>query len=117
MTVRLRDELTTLRLQSPNKPDDLVFGLLDNFKKSFATACQLANILNFRFHDTRHCFATRLIEAGLSTDQAKKLTGHTQSGTFDRYHNLTDEAAQHAAQSLDAWQTQPFAMTGNDLVN
>jgi integrase len=117
MTSRLREELTALRLQAPNDPDVPVFGLRDNFKKSFTTACKLAGVEGFRFHDARHCFATRLIEAGLSSDQARKLTGHQQAGTFDRYHNLTDEAAQQAAQALDVWRAQFFPLTGNDLVN
>lgn len=116
MTARLRDELRTLLLQSPNNPDDLVFGLLDNFKRSFATACRLAGVTGFRFHDARHCFATRLIEAGLSTDQAKKLTGHTQSGTFDRYHNQTEEAAQHAASALDNWRNDGQFTLNSEMV-
>lgn len=118
MTARLRGEFAALRLQSPNDSDTLVFGLLDGFKKSFATACRIAKIEGFRFHDARHCFATRLIEAGLSSDQARKLTGHQQGATFDRYHNLTDEAAQQAAQALDLWRNaDQFTLTSSDLVN
>jgi integrase len=117
MTTRLRGELSRLRLQAPHNLEGLVFGLSDNFKKSFATACRMAGIEGFRFHDCRHVFASRLIEAGLSTDQAKKLTGHTQTATFDRYHNLTEEAAQQAARALNNWQGASEQLIVSRLIN
>ncbi len=49
MTQRVFDELKNLWEISPKSLDELVFGIKDNFKKSFASACSDAKIEGFRF--------------------------------------------------------------------
>ena len=49
MTQRVFDELKNLWEISPKSLDELVFGIKDNFKKSFASACSDAKIEKFRF--------------------------------------------------------------------
>jgi integrase len=103
MTARLYDELTRLWEASPQDPDGSVFGIKDTFKRSFATACRLAAVEDFRFHDSRHTATTRLVETkALHTQEAMKVTGHSQQTTFARYVNPQDETARRAADALDA---------------
>jgi integrase len=49
MTCRVFDELRILWEQSDKKFSSSVSGVKDNFKRSFNTACKLAEIEGFRF--------------------------------------------------------------------
>jgi len=52
-----------------------------------------ANIENFRFHDLRHTFATRLSQLGVDLYKVAKLLGHKDIRVTQRY-------AHHDAESL-----------------
>lgn len=98
---RLAAEIERLRTQAKPRPTDRVFGLSNNFKRSFKTACTNAKINDLRFHDLRHTFATRLAEAGMSSDLIARLLGHTQTKTTYRYLNITEETARKAVELLE----------------
>jgi integrase len=51
--------------QPNNAPDDVVFGIGDN-KKWWEAALKEAKIKEFRWHDLRHTFCSRLAQAGVS---------------------------------------------------
>jgi integrase len=60
-------------------------------KKGFKKAVQLAGIQHFRFHDTRHTFATRLVRAGVDIVSVQHLLGHSKITMTARYaHSLAD---------------------------
>jgi integrase len=100
ISVRLSKEMKRLYLQAKPKPTDRVFGLSNNFKRSFKTACKNAAITDLRFHDLRHTFATRLSEAGMTSDLIARLLGHSQTKTTYRYVNITEETAKRAVELL-----------------
>jgi integrase len=103
MTARLADELARLWEASPKDPDVSVFGIRYTFKRAFKKVCELAGVEDFRFHDGRHTATTRIVETkALHTQEAMKVTGHTQQSTFARYVNPKDETARRAAEALDA---------------
>lgn len=79
----------------------LIFGVTDNVKKSFVSACRAAGIDGFRFHDCRHTAITRMIQKGLPPSLVMKISGHTQMATFARYVNVDDDAIKRAAQAID----------------
>lgn len=62
---------------------------------SFSSVLQAAGINDnsYTFHSWRHTFRTRLSEAGVSNDLAKRLGGWTQDATVQRYDHAdkTDE--------------------------
>ena len=89
ITPRLREELEKLWEVSPKNSDSLVFGKIDSIKTAWKTACRLANIQDFRFHDCRHTATTRMIASGSPHTEVMKITGHTQLKTFLRYLNIT----------------------------
>jgi len=104
MTARLRAELVRLWECSPGDAKGLVFGIKFSFKKGWASARREAGLTNLRFHDLRHCATSRLVETkALHTQEAMKITGHTQASTFARYVNPADETARRAAEALDEW--------------
>lgn len=54
-------------------------------KKSFKQACSNAGVQELRFHDLRHTFATRLIEAGVDIITVRDLLGHFSVKVTQRY--------------------------------
>jgi hypothetical protein len=50
-----------------------------------------ANITDFRFHDLRHTFGTRLADAGVDVVKIKELMGHASIVTTMRYIHATDQ--------------------------
>lgn len=102
ITNRLKAELEKLR-EANSLPLDRVFGITDTFKKAWGTACEKAEIAGLRFHDLRHTFCTRLIEAGIPIDEVAKLAGHTQiNTTYKHYLNTTQATLDRARQALNA---------------
>lgn len=65
-------------------------------KKSFSAACREAGITDFRFHDLRHTFGTRLADAGVDVVKIKELMGHASIVTTMRYIHATDQGKRGA---------------------
>src|ERR1051325_5042346 len=65
-------------------------------KKSFSAACREASITDFRFHDLRHTFGTRLADAGVDVVKIKELMGHASIVTTMRYIHATDQGKRGA---------------------
>jgi integrase len=63
ITTRLALELERLKASAPDNLDGLVFGIIDNVKRSFTAARSKAGLNDVRFHDLRHTAATRLVGA------------------------------------------------------
>lgn len=115
MTQRVYDELTRLWEQSPKDLDELVFGIKNNVKRSFTSACRDAKIENFCFHDLRHTALTRMIQAGLSPMEVMKISGHSQMTTFLRYINPNTQAVTRIADVLTAFHAQNLAQPTNEI--
>jgi integrase len=104
ITERMFEELSRLWEQSPKNNEDLVFGIKNTVKRSFASACRDANIEGFSFHDCRHTAITKMIQLGVSPMEIMKISGHTQMNTFARYVNPNTEAVNRIADVLSAYQ-------------
>lgn len=119
ITPRLRQELELLWDVSPKDENQIVFGITDTIKTAWKTACRLANIEDFRFHDCRHTATTRMIASGSPHTEVMKITGHSQLKTFLRYLNITSETANNVASRLDDYlaQKQLLITEFSDAVN
>ena len=63
-------------------------GIMEDFK----AALEAAEVTDFRFHDLRHTFATRLLRQTGNLKLVSRLLGHTQIETTMRYaHVLQDD--------------------------
>ena len=72
-----------------------------DIKKSFGRALKKAHILNFRFHDLRHTFASRLVMAGVDLTTLKELLGHKDIKMTLRYSHLAASHISNAVNILD----------------
>lgn len=82
-------------------PSPVTGGALDNCKKSWATLLKNANIKNFRWHDMRHDFASRLVMAGVDLNTVRELLTHGDIKTTLKYAHLAPEKTKSAVDLLD----------------
>ena len=68
--------------------------------RSFKNALKRAEIKDFRFHDLRHTFASRLAMAGWNMVTIQRLMGHKDLQSTMRYMHLSKGHLQEAVNSL-----------------
>ncbi len=99
------EALKTLQQWKQQTPDTqaLVFAGQDgekfnNVKKSWAAVLEKADIQNFRWHDMRHTFASRLVMAEVDLNTVRELLGHADLKMTLRYAHL---APSHTAKAVE----------------
>jgi len=73
----------------------------DNVKKSWGKLLKQAGIENFRWHDMRHHFASRLAMAGVDLNSIRELLGHSDYEMTLRYAHLAPSHKRKAVELLD----------------
>ena len=109
ITQRFFDELNLLWNKSDKSLQSSVFGLSDNVRNSFKTACKIAGIQHggidgLTLHCLRHTAATRLVNGQLPIQMVGRILGHTQPQTTYRYLTATDETTKQAAAIFESFQ-------------
>ncbi len=94
--------LSLVRASDHVFPSPRTGGRLVDLKKGFSRAVHEAGITNFRFHDLRHTFATRLADAGTDVFTLKEILGHADVKTTMIYVHVSREAGRRAVEKLDA---------------
>lgn len=73
----------------------------DNIQTSWENLRKEAKINNFRWHDMRHHFASRLVMNGVPLNTVRELLGHTSVEMTLRYAHLAPEQKEKAVATLD----------------
>lgn len=73
-----------------------------SLREAFAVALNKAGITNFRIHDMRHTFATRLVQNGVDLYKVKELLGHKTTAMSMRYAHHYPESLRSSIEVLDS---------------
>ena len=108
LTTRLLALLKDKAKQLNQQPSGPVFTFqghpIGDLKRSWATAQRDAELpLRYRFHDLRHTFATRLMEAGVVQDIRMALMGHEPRTVHWGYTHVELPAKKEAIRKLETW--------------
>lgn len=71
-----------------------------SLKNGFNAACKRAGLANFKFHDLRRTFGTRLLEHGVDIVTISKLYGHSSVLVTQRYLHPDDDLSVEAVEYL-----------------
>jgi len=86
----------------PNRsPEDVVFAKADN-KKWWQAALDAAKIKNYRWHDNRHTFCSRLVQAGVHLKVVQEAAGHASIASTIRYAHFAPSQVVDAMAVLNA---------------
>ncbi|MEQ8408007.1 MAG: site-specific integrase [Gammaproteobacteria bacterium] len=97
------DTLKKWKQQQPGSPDSTrVFTnskgeRFDNTNKAWRAILKDAGISDFRWHDMRHDFASKLVMKGVPLNTVRELCGHSDMNTTLRYAHLAPE---HKAEAI-----------------
>jgi integrase len=72
-----------------------------NLMRAFYAAMEKARIINFRFHDLRHTFATRLVQMGVDLYKVQRLLGHKTPAITQRYAHHSPESLRDSVAVLE----------------
>ncbi len=70
-------------------------------KDAFKRVVKKAGIEDLHFHDLRHTFATRLVQAGVDLYRVQKLLGHKSIKTTERYAHHCPKSLRPSVRALD----------------
>jgi integrase len=77
---------------------------VQRIKTAWRSAIRRANIRYCRFHDLRHAFNTRLMEAGVMQEVRKALMGHSSGeDVHSRYTHVELPLKREAIRKLETW--------------
>jgi integrase len=75
---------------------------LNDPRKWFELALEEAKVQNFRWHDLRHTFVSRLVMKDVNLWTVQELAGHKTISMTTRYAHLAPEHNQAAVEKLDS---------------
>jgi integrase len=90
-----------LSSKEKGQPLEKVFPVNKNtLSKTFHSLCQELGIQDFRFHDLRHSFSTRLSQSGCNVFQIMSLLGHKSLSMTARYSHFNTESLRSVVNQL-----------------
>ncbi len=72
-----------------------------NLRRAFNNAVRKAELEDFKFHDLRHCFCTKLAQRGVDIYKIAKLAGHEDIRMTQRYSHHCPESLRDGVETLE----------------
>lgn len=72
-----------------------------NLRRAFNSAVRKAEIVDFKFHDLRHSFCTKLAQRGVDIYKIAKLAGHEDIRMTQRYSHHCPESLRDGVEALE----------------
>jgi len=72
-----------------------------NIRRGLNAALRLAKIQDLHFHDLRHTFATRIVQAGVDLYKVQRLLGHKSPIMTQRYAHHYPESLREGVEALE----------------
>jgi integrase len=94
----------------PSQANTLLEG--SHLRRAFRRTLKKARIDDFRFHDLRHTFATRLVQAGVELYKVQRLLGHKSPMMTQRYAHHYPESLRDGVERLDRIRPLSQIITG-----
>jgi integrase len=69
--------------------------------RAFYNVRDRAKITDFKFHDLRHTFATRLAQSGIDLSMISRLLGHKDITMMQRYAHHCPDSLRNGVEVLD----------------
>jgi integrase len=76
--------------------------MIAEIKTGFTAAVRDAGLEDFRFHDLRHTFATRLNQSGADPYTIRDLLGHSSTTMTENYTHTSHETRRQAIDAMSA---------------
>ncbi len=91
--------------QGKRAPDAIVFPGPDGQRMmridtAWRSLVKAAGLKDFRLHDLRHSFASKLVQSGVDLYTVQKLLGHSEIGMTERYSHLAPDTLRSAVQRI-----------------
>jgi integrase len=104
------------------KPVGLVFEFrhrpIHILKTAWKAAIRRAGIRYYRFHDLRHTFNTRLLEAGVMQEVRKALMGHSSGeDVHSVYTHVELPMKREAIRALERWVARQEALIEKERIS
>ena len=94
--------LMTILANEATKESDELLKSYNKPKATWAGLMKRAGIANFRFHDLRHTFGTRLVKVSPELKTVMELMGHRRIETTMLYVHTDDETKEQAVEDAFA---------------
>ena len=95
------EALDVLRRWKEQAPaGERLFPIDTGFKTAWAKLLERAHVTAFRWHDLRHHFASRLVQAGVPLNTVRELLGHGSMAMTLRYAHLAPDQKAEAVAKL-----------------